>query len=253
MQHYRIMKLDTTPDPMAATISAPAHFPLPDFPPEIITHIAGFCTDHRLGLPTVALNTHLAAVLRRPSLIAARGLRRFKYPTSALIAECVRFPADVAVVRILLDELQRRGGIVTPDKLEVAAYRGDNDLLLLLLHRGAPGFDRALAAAAQKGHKATVAVLLAHRPKEDGFSTACETALKLACIYRHYGMVKMLLEAGATVTRDTIKELEMKGCDKAILEELQRESGLVVGIRPGASTFSWVIWSVMELSKSYVA
>ncbi|KXS09094.1 ankyrin, partial [Gonapodya prolifera JEL478] len=81
--------------------------------------------------------------------------------------------------------------------LEIAAYRGDHALAMLLLDRGAPGIDRALAAAAEKGYDETVSALLARGAKADSFSPIGESALVLACKNGHLEIVKMLLNHGA--------------------------------------------------------
>ncbi|KXS14489.1 hypothetical protein M427DRAFT_70693 [Gonapodya prolifera JEL478] len=48
-------------DPMTALNRRPAHFPLLSLPSEIIIRISAFWAGSRLGLPTSAFNTELAA------------------------------------------------------------------------------------------------------------------------------------------------------------------------------------------------
>ncbi|KAJ3307712.1 hypothetical protein HDU93_005942, partial [Gonapodya sp. JEL0774] len=48
---------------------------LQDLPPEILLAV-GCYLDHRLGLPTGALNRHLVSIFRQPANVAARELAR---------------------------------------------------------------------------------------------------------------------------------------------------------------------------------
>jgi ankyrin repeat protein len=134
-----------------------------------------------------------------------RGLmdpRKFWSPLAAAASD-----GHIEVVRYLLDEgadmEQWSGRYGTA--LGGACSEGETQVVALLLARGARttpsgGGMSPLMHAAQKGHTDIVELLLAHGEGEQlerRTSHQSRTALHLACLNRHAGVVRVLLGAGA--------------------------------------------------------
>ncbi|KAJ3329309.1 hypothetical protein HDU93_001046 [Gonapodya sp. JEL0774] len=123
----------------------PSPFSLCDLPSEILLVIGEFLP-FRLGLPTGALNRHLAELFRTPSAIATQALAHYPNPSRALFNEIKRSEigasevvaalcARTLVLDILNTPLPKDSRRRTP--LSAAAQAGNIDVVRTLLSAGA--------------------------------------------------------------------------------------------------------------------
>lgn len=115
-----------------------------------------------------------------------------------------------AVVEILLTKganLDGQPGSMRGNPLCLAASRGQNDFVKLLLDAGARvhvrdgDFGNALLADSCRGHASTIQLLLAHDEDVDPESRECDLgdALREAFRFQHFNVVEVLLKNGADV------------------------------------------------------
>lgn len=117
-----------------------------------------------------------------------------------------------AIVRLLLSHgaiVNDRGGVVHGKAVTIAAKRGDNAILQLLLDNGGdangamPGHvygpEPPLHAASEGAKRETVELLLRHGADVNGVGGMYGTALEAACHYGYEPTVRVLLAAGADV------------------------------------------------------
>ena len=131
-----------------------------------------------------------------PALRAAAGLGR--------IEEVTRLLAEGA-------DFQERGGVMESSPLIEATFHGHEDVVVLLLEKGAGAgvFDRdkhgmtSLHMTAHTGHLAIVRLLLEHGADVSARSNIGLTPLHHAVCHGHRSVVQHLLDKGADVSATT--------------------------------------------------
>ncbi|KAJ3340917.1 hypothetical protein HDU93_006001 [Gonapodya sp. JEL0774] len=133
------------------------------FPNELLSHLFSFFdpfTQHRLGLPTRALNRRLANILRDPRRLATRMLRHFRVPEYALRAECGRIPPDMPTVTLVMRKCRRQP---QTECLDAAIVGGCVDLVRMLMKRIDGCSWNTAAVAVKHGLDTTLTVPLLER------------------------------------------------------------------------------------------
>ncbi|KAJ3337694.1 hypothetical protein HDU93_000701 [Gonapodya sp. JEL0774] len=161
-------------------------------PAEVILLI-GVYLDFRLGLPTGALDRHLASIFATPNNIAARAIARYKPLMEAVVWECLNSSTgDSLVVKAIYDRSNGR-----PDfNLDWTGQlnRGNKKHQIYTI--------TPLRAAIKAGNPAVVRYLLDLGANVDISSRdnrEVYTALIEACSTGHLETVKMLLDRGADI------------------------------------------------------
>ncbi|KAJ3332212.1 hypothetical protein HDU93_009200 [Gonapodya sp. JEL0774] len=185
----------------------------------------------RLGLPTDALNRHLALVFGTPNNVAVRAIRRYESPLEAVVWECLNSSSgsDHRVVEaicerggllgstagdpnckldgtITLHRNPRKYPFTTLAPLRAAIKAGNPVVVRYLLDQGStvdpsdPGLILTpLALASAEGNTEIVAMLLA---RGANIHLRKDIALRMASRHGKVEIVRLLLAKGANVEGD---------------------------------------------------
>ncbi|KAJ3329310.1 hypothetical protein HDU93_001047 [Gonapodya sp. JEL0774] len=189
----------------------PSPFSLCDLPSEILLAI-GLHLPFRLGLPTGALNRHLAELFRTPTGIATRALLHYPNPSEALLDEVTRSESGASeVVAALCARTANLSGILNEPEpkdwrrqtpLSAAAEGGNVDVVKILISAGADvraAGDQALRYASSAGHVEIVRLLLDNGGVAGG-RMLCDSVSSRFC---SLDVLRLLLDRVATIHRDT--------------------------------------------------
>ncbi|KAJ3330388.1 hypothetical protein HDU93_000424 [Gonapodya sp. JEL0774] len=202
---------------IADSPSTPSHntrscaFRFPSLPPEIQQLIGRYWHAYPFGLPTDALSKQLRATLDNPVDIARRAVSRFGSPRKALLQECDRPAANVAVTQFLINRCDASAGDLR-DTLVRVCCTGDVERVRLLLAAGAgthgwhPPSSAHLTLRSHFGGLEIMMTLLGdiqrlNMEAQQGMHSD-DYPLRVACGHGHVEVVKLLMESGLQLSKN---------------------------------------------------
>jgi ankyrin repeat protein len=136
-------------------------------------------------------------------LLCGKGVR----PTGEMLRQVCHRRNEVLVRAILEAGIDGGANEASDDALTVAASKGEENIVRLLLHEGAYLYtengprsgNAGLVEASWKGHEAVVRLLLEHGAEVEARDRYEQSGLQAACHFGHIAIVRLLIQSGANL------------------------------------------------------